>query len=195
MSAIRDFITRFTPLRQQDWETIAPFWEPMVVAKGEHLLQPGQVCRDLYFLEDGLIRFFFMHEGEERTRYFLQEHYVFTEQNSFRLEKPSTEGIMALTTARVWRMRRADAYALLGMPAWSTFVRALLQELQALTEAQMTEMLTQTAEQRYRRMMEEEPELLRVVPLQHLASYLNIAPPSLSRIRKKFASEQRTSPR
>lgn len=195
MSAIRDFITRFTPLRPQDWEVIVPFWEPMFVAKGEHLLQPGQVCRDLYFLEDGLVRFYYVHEGEERTRYFLQEHYVFTEQNSFRQEKPSTEGIMALTSARIWRMRRADSYTLLDVPAWSTFVRELLQELQALTEAQMTEILTQTAEQRYRRMVDEEPALLRAVPLQHLASYLNIAPQSLSRIRKKFASEERTSPR
>ena len=195
MTPLRAFIARFTALRPEDWEQIAPHWEEVQLSPGQSLLEPGQVCRHLYFLEEGLIRFYYVHDGEERNRYFLHEAYVFTEQTSFRQEIPSTEGIAAISAARVLRMSRAQAYALLALPAWNTFVRELVQELQSLTEQQMTEMMTMTAEARYRRMLEEESALMRQLPLVHLASYLGIAPPSLSRIRKKIMQDARTSPR
>lgn len=172
-----------------------PHWEEMQLSPRQSLLEPGQVCRHLYFLEEGLIRFYYVHDGEERNRYFLHEAYVFTEQTSFRQEIPSTEGIAAISAARVLRMSRTQAYALLALPAWNTFVRELVQELQSLTEQQMTEMMTLTAEARYRRMLEGEPALMRQLPLVHLASYLGIAPPSLSRIRKKIMQDARSSPR
>jgi hypothetical protein len=55
----------------------------------------------------------------------------------------------------------------------------------------LEEIQTETAENRYQKMLVEEPELVQRIPLKHLASYFGIAPQSLSRIRKKLATAER----
>jgi len=71
---------------------------------------------------------------------------------------------------------------------WSEFVRKLIQEVQYFTEQILEEMQSNTAEERYIKMMEENDSILTNVSLKHIASYLGIAPQSLSRIRKKYPS-------
>ena len=72
----------------------------------------------------------------------------------------------------------------------STFTRKLVQEVQFYTEQILVEIQNDTAEQRYLKMIEEQSILLQKVPLKHLATYLGIAPQSLSRIRKKFFEQR-----
>ncbi len=60
------------------------------------------------------------------------------------------------------------------------------------TDELLVASLNETAEQRYRRMLDEQPDRLQRIPLKHLASYLGIAPESLSRIRRKVAQRPRT---
>ena len=55
------------------------------------------------------------------------------------------------------------------------------------TEDILVETQTMTAEERYGRMLAERPTLLRDLPLKYLASYLGVAPQSLSRIRRRVA--------
>ena len=86
----------------------------------------------------------------------------------------------------MWQISRAEAYALLAVPAWATFVRRLTQEVQQYTENILEELQTETADTRYRRLLHDRPQLVQRVPLRHLASYLGIAPQSLSRIRRKL---------
>jgi CRP-like cAMP-binding protein len=60
------------------------------------------------------------------------------------------------------------------------------------TDELLVASLNETAEQRYRRMLDERPERLQRIPVKHLASYLGIAPESLSRIRRKVSRADRT---
>ncbi len=52
-------------------------------------------------------------------------------------------------------------------------------------QAQQIDILTKTAEERYKSLLEKQPHIIQRVPLKHIASYLGINPVSLSRIRKK----------
>lgn len=96
------------------------------------------------------------------------------------------EGIQAIEDCILWKMERTTAYQLLELKSWNAFVRTLIQEVQYFTEAVLTELQSETAENRYKRMLIESPELLQRIPLKYLASYFGIAPQSLSRIRKKI---------
>jgi len=89
-------------------------------------------------------------------------------------------------------MKREDAYKLLKIEAWSTFIREIIQEVQYNTETILEDLQNETAEERYSKMLEEKSVLLNRVSLKHLASYLGIAPQSLSRIRKKITQKKRT---
>ncbi len=70
-------------------------------------------------------------------------------------------------------------------------MRKLIQEVQYYTEEILQEIQTETAENRYIKLLESNPALLQRVPLKYLASYLGIAAQSLSRIRKKLAKQKR----
>jgi len=114
---------------------------------------------------------------------------MFTSQQSFNFQIPARESIIAVEESMVWKMKREDAFALLEMKSWSEFVRLLVQEVQHLTEEIMAEQKVETAETRYRKMLLENSDIVQKVPLKHLASFLGIAPQSLSRIRKNILLE------
>ncbi|MEM9025264.1 MAG: Crp/Fnr family transcriptional regulator, partial [Bacteroidota bacterium] len=157
--------------------------------KGTLLLEEGRTCRQLWFLESGFLRFFVNKDGEEATKFFTEPPYCFTSPRSFNTGAPAAESIEALEESVVWVLSRDDAYALLERPSWAAFVRHLTQEVQFFTEQILEELQTKTAEERYSRLVAEGSVLLQKVPLKHLASYLGIAPQSLSRIRKKLARQ------
>ncbi|MEL6592088.1 MAG: Crp/Fnr family transcriptional regulator [Bacteroidota bacterium] len=191
MHPVRQYIHRYVSLGEEDWQSIANKLTRRSVARSETLLQQGQVCRHLYFLETGLLRFLNWKDGRDITKYFTVAPYCFTSQRSFTMEIAANESIEALEDSIVWQMSKADSDALLQLPAWSEFVRKLVQEVQYYTDCILEELQNETAEARYRKMLQINDPLLQRVPIKHLASYLGIAPQSLSRIRKKIALAER----
>ena len=192
MLAFRKFIENYTPLSDADWATISACFQLKIVEKDAILLEEGKICRHLYFLESGLLRYFINKNGNEIIKFFTEAPYCFTSQVSFNAEKPATENIQALEKSVLWQATLKDVNDLLELKSWNTFVRKLIQEVQFYTEEILEELQTETAEQRYEKMLLNEPEFVQRVPLKHLASYLGIAPQSLSRIRKKIAEKSRT---
>ncbi len=192
MQSIKPFLQRYTALPESDWQAIAACFSQRILPKGALLLEEGKICKHLYFIESGLLRFFTWKDGADITKFFTEAPYLFTSQQSFTNLTPARESIEALEDSLLWQMSYEDANRLLALSSWNTFVRKLIQEVQYLTEEILSEIQTETAETRYRKMMAENPELLQRVPLRHLASYLGIAPQSLSRIRKNLLPGKRT---
>ena len=91
----------------------------------------------------------------------------------------------------VWEMSKTNAFDLLKYANWSAFIRKLIQEVQFYTEEILIDIQNHSAEERYIRMVEENNHILTNAPLKDIASYLGIAPQSLSRIRKKYWSKNR----
>ncbi|MEO1714918.1 MAG: Crp/Fnr family transcriptional regulator, partial [Bacteroidota bacterium] len=131
-------------------------------------------------------RYYVEREDTERNKFFTVAPYCFTSQRSFNEQIPATEYIASIEPCDLYRMPQKTAIELLKLPAWNTFVRKLTQEVQFYTENILEELQNQTAEERYRQLLEQESALIQRLPLKHLASYLGIAPQSLSRIRKKI---------
>ncbi|MEL7222747.1 MAG: hypothetical protein AAGJ93_15605 [Bacteroidota bacterium] len=99
---------------------------------------------------------------------------------------PAEDSIEVLQDAIVWEMDQSIAFDLLKYPNWSAFVRKLVQEVQYLTEQILEDIQNNTAEERYIKMMQSNDPILTNAPLKDIASFLGIAPQSLSRIRKKY---------
>jgi len=189
MNDFQTFITQYAPLTIHDWKQIEPCLKRRVIQPGELLLKEGQVCRNLWFLESGFLRYFVLKGADDVTKFFTNPPYCFTSQRSFNEQIPSRENIEALEESVIWEMSRADTYRLRELKNWALFARKLTQEVQFFTEEILEELQYETAENRYRKMLETGSPLLQKVPLKHLASYLGIAPQSLSRIRKKIMLE------
>ncbi len=193
MNIARDFLRNYSTVTDQEWAAIESLFEPVVYQRNKMILEIGQVCRYFYLFEEGLLRFFYMVEGEDVTKTFTLAPYVFTSRASFRKQEPSQEGIQALERTVVRRIRFADYPLLEKHDCWRTFMRKIQYEIQEFSDALLLETKTMTAEARYIKLLDDYPaDLIQKIPLNYLASFLGIAPQSLSRIRKKM-HEQRNS--
>jgi CRP-like cAMP-binding protein len=190
MHPFRQFIHNYTPFSNEDWAIVETHLVRMEVKKETILLQEGKICRHLYFLESGLLRFFILRNGNDVTKYFTDIPYCFTSIKSFEPQKPATESIETLEDTVLWAMTFESVQSLQNLPCWNTFSRKLVQEVQTYTDEILEDMQTETAENRYKKMLLGNDPLLQRVPLKHIASYLGIAPQSLSRIRKSVLTKR-----
>jgi CRP-like cAMP-binding protein len=190
MHPFRQFIQQYTPLSNADWASVESYLVRMEVKKETILLEEGKICRHLYFLESGLLRFFILKNGNDITKYFTDIPYCFTSIKSFDAQIPATESIETLEDTVLWAITSDNVKRLFNLPAWNTFTRKLIQEVQTYTDEILEDMQTETAENRYKKMLFENDPLLQRVPLKHIASYLGIAPQSLSRIRKTVLAKR-----
>lgn len=192
MHPFRSFMENYVSLPTKDWTVIEAKLHKKVYEKGALLLTEGEVCRHLYFLESGFLRYFVNKDGIEVTKFFTQAPYCFTAQRSFNQQTAATQSIQALEKSTVWQLNRTAAFDLFELKSWNEFIRLLVQEVQFYTEQILEDIQNNTAEHRYRRMLNNGSPLLDKVPLKYLASYLGIAPQSLSRIRKNLLAEKRS---
>lgn len=192
MIALRKFIEKYTNLTDADWQIIQQAFEKRVFKKDEFLLEEGKVCRYFYFLEEGLVRFFIVKNGEDISKIFTAAPNCFTSTTSFRSQKPSVEYIQAMEKSVVWQVSYSQVNKLAGLNSWNDFIRKFVHEVREFAEELLMEVRTETAEFRYEKIMQKYPDLILKIPLKHLASFLGIAPQSLSRIRKKLSQNSRS---
>ena len=186
------FMRRYTPFSASELKEVLSHWQPLSASVGQQLLCVGEVCRHVYFLHEGLMRYYYRNgdgDGEEVTKFFTEPPYVFAAQRSLNAAAPSVEGITAVTPSQLLVIELAEVERLYGIPAWGTFVRKLVAEVQYFTEEILLEAQSHTAEERYHKLLIERPGLLLQLSQKHVASYLGIAPQSLSRIRARVAAE------
>lgn len=186
MNALRTFIENYTDLPPEDWEAISVCFERKEFRKDELILAEGKVCRYFYFLEEGLVRFFIHHDGEDITSYFVDAPYCFTAKESFHDRVPARENIQALCNCVVWQTTLDKIQKLSKLNSWERFTRNFLHEVQGYIEQLMITNKILSAENRYLKLLAHHPDLTERIPLKYLAGFLGIAPQSLSRIRKKY---------
>ncbi len=178
---------QYVAVSKEDWSLISSKFYATNYKKGTLLLEEGTVCNHLSFLEKGLLRFFIWKHGETVTKFFTEAPYICTSQRSFNQREPAKENIEALEDSLVWQLSFKDQQELLRLEVWRVFADKITQEVQFFTENILEELQNETAENRYGLLLKQRPELVRRVPLKHLASYLGITQQSLSRIRRNIS--------
>lgn len=186
-AAFQRYIAERVPLTADQWAEIQARCYRLNFPMHHHLLEAGQVCTHLYFIESGLLRFYELVDGEEKTKFFTPPVQLFTSPASFLNQIPAQEFIQALLDSEVWAIPFAEVQELYTLvPTWGPFIRKVLLAVNRDTDALLSASKSQTAEARYLRLVEEEPFIVQNVSVKHLASYLGIAPESLSRIRRRL---------
>ncbi len=174
-----------TVLPEAAYAAFCAAWARVEVARGEEVLRPGAVCRYLWAVEQGLTRTYYLRpDGRDVTDWFSAEGSFAVSIVSFLTAAPDIRGIQALEASVLWRIsRRAleDLYA--QHPALERFGRVLMGEGIVQMQRRFDDLHFCTATGRYRRLMETAPHILQRAPLGAVASYLGMAPETLSRIR------------
>jgi CRP-like cAMP-binding protein len=154
--------------------------------KGERWLEAGQVCRHIGFLQSGLLRIYY-HDpaGNEVTCHFFTAGQFFSSHISYVSELPTRENIEALEDSEILQTEKSAMTQLAReIPAVQQYMQSEIDQLLVDMEARIQYLQTASAEQRYRTLLAEKPELFLAVPLQSLASFLGITPQHLSRLRR-----------
>ena len=137
-------------------------------------------------MERGGLRYFYTLEGEERTGQFFFEGEWYTDYDSFLDQKPSAQNIQALEPTRVWLMAKPDLYRLYEeRPVFEHFGRLMAEQAYRGSKARGAALLNQTPAERYARLLRERPQLVQRVSQRLIATYLDIKPESLRRIRTR----------
>ena len=158
-----------------------------LVKKNAVLLQSGQICRNLYFVNSGCLRIFNRdNEGGEHNILFCPEDWWAADIASFSTRKPAFYTISALEDTEVLYFSRDTLEQLyLEIPKLERFFRILSQNGFYLYQQRVTSNLSKTAEERYELFHQQYPKLEQRIAQKHIASYLGITPVFLSMIRKR----------
>jgi CRP-like cAMP-binding protein len=177
------------PIPEAEQALILAAWQPRTVAEGETLLASGHICRERFFIEEGILRIMVQQaSGKEVTHFFLKEGQFCTILRSFENQVPAAESIQSACAARVRSITRARLEALCQqLPYLRVYLSQITQ--QALLEKIQTRnaYLGLDSTTRYQQFLRQQPDIARRVPLADVASYLGITPQSLSRIRKNIS--------
>ncbi len=186
-SGATDFLSLVSLLSQPESEAenlLASKLYEKKYRKGELILETGQVCKRIYFVDSGLVKTFFYTDTREFIMRFFPEGHMFTVLDSFLLQQPSVYSVLALEDTIVTCLNYDDLEMLCSRyHSMETFYRKLL----SLAAVHMMDRIGGTLEEKaliaYRRFLKEHGSLLQRISLADLASYLGITQVSLSRIR------------
>lgn len=185
---IVNFVQKILPMPSEDLDVFLSLARPYQCHKGDLFLREGEICKRLLFVEKGLLRYYLEHEGVDYTKDFAVDHQnpFCTAFTSFMRQIPSEIGIQAEENISGWVWQAADILPLFQEhPQWIHFVKLMLERLYFRKERKELQIIKCSATERYQHFLKEFPGLWQRIPQYHIASYLGIAPESLSRIRKK----------
>lgn len=183
-------ITQLHPqLTPQEWTYLSSITTQKEYSKKDYIIQYGSLQQHLYFVTQGLVRGFYINEkGEEITIRFAQENGYVTHYTALLSQQPSQYYFQCLEPTKVLQLQFAgiqEGYHL--HKGLERFGRLIAEQILKGQQKRIEGFQFLTAEARYLQFVEEYPQLFNRVSLSHLASYLGIQRPSLSRIRKKLA--------
>ena len=186
------YIHRVLPVSLVEANQILTFYTSEVLSAKTSLLQPGRVCEAVYFVESGFARSFtFDSEGNEITTELYGVGDYANDFISFFRRTPAMEAFETMSECVVWKITYDDVQtAFHGMPTFREYGRLLLIQNYARLKTRTLSMIQLNAEQRYAKLINENPSVFQHVPLNNISYYLGITDSSLSRIRKNFSKQK-----
>jgi CRP/FNR family transcriptional regulator, anaerobic regulatory protein len=157
------------------------------IKRKEYLLREGETCRKLYFIEKGLLRSCYTHEGLEICAWFGKERELFTEIKSFFNQQPTTENIQALEPSIVHSINYNSLQNIYDtFPTFNINMRVLTEQNNIFSEQKLVALRLKRANERYNWLKDNFPELILRVSAKYLASYLGITEVTLSVIKSSY---------
>lgn len=162
----------------------APLLSTREVAKGACLHPVGALGRDLFLVQQGLLRSYYWADGRDVTAHFAMEHGLIGAADSLIRGRPSRYAIEALEDSHCLVLAYPELEAFLeAHPQWEHVARKISQYLYMDLVERFEGLLFLSAKERYAHLLDRYPGLEQRVNLGHIASYLGIAPETLSRVR------------
>ncbi|MEM8893793.1 MAG: Crp/Fnr family transcriptional regulator [Bacteroidota bacterium] len=177
------------PFSDEEWSAFTELLEVRRLKKGEHLIRAGEMENYLYWMIDGVIRGYYLRDGEELVAGFSFDFSLSGAYDSFISRNPTNVFVQAISDATLVCLHRDKLESLYDrFKSFERYGRLNLEEMFLKKAQHEIAVLSYSAEERLQRLMRDSPGIFQLVPLKHLASYLGMKPETLSRLRSKLRS-------
>jgi CRP-like cAMP-binding protein len=183
-----DIISRDLSISQKDMEYCKTCFEQVSFPKNYIVEEEGKIPEHLYFIVSGFMRLFHYHEnGNEVTTHINCPPGFIASYSGFINQTKTNDSLECITECDLLRITKPNLDLLtLNSPVFKDFSISVFQQSLAYNEKRSMELATLSADQRYKKLLEDHPDIVRHVPVQYIASFLGMKPESLSRIRRQM---------
>ena len=186
----RQNLEAFVIFSEEEWMLFSEHLYLRNIKKRDPFISQGSVCHEVGFIFSGSFRFFFLKEGVELSNFFSFKGELVSSYNSFLRREPSLLNIQAMEDSVVICFSYSALQQLSNNPKTAfimeRFGRMVAEYIICCYEERMISFISQNPEERYRQLLQKQPDLVQRIPQHYVANYLGITPVSLSRIRKRL---------
>lgn len=189
---LKDYLSQHFRLSQEILEDLDNSGKRSVFSKGEIILNPGNLSKNVFFVEEGLIKMFYHKEDRLITHFFLSENNLITRSENFyeipQKNEKSIYGLAAIenqTTVFQFPFSKIEKWSETSVEMNKVIQHILLDILKGFSN-RLNSIQFENAKERYIQLLSENPEIILRAPLGDIASYLGISQPTLSVMRSQL---------
>lgn len=180
----RELARKYSTMTHEELDVLESLLVPIKYGKGEKILQEGEICRNISYIERGLIRQFYFKNGKEVTEHLGVDRSIFMCIESLFKEEPTRLQVEALEPTLVYALPKArlEAAAMRNVNIQMLY-RKILEESLIQSQIHADLVRFESAPNRYKRLCDLNPQVVLRAPLTYIANYLQMTPETLSRSR------------
>jgi len=183
-------VKKMVPLEDEAWNAFKDQLTYRKLKKNELLWDIGEVCRDVGFITRGVMRYFFYRGDHEVTGQFFFEDTFVTVYSSIITGKSTETAFQALEEVELLMISKDSLYKLFDeYKSWERFGRLMAEHTVVVMQRVRADLTSSTPKEKYLQLIKERPRVLERVPLQLIASYLDMTPEHLSRVRREITEK------
>lgn len=183
----RELARKYSTMTHDELDILENILVPMKFAKGQMILSEGEICKHIYYIEKGLVRQFYFKKSKEVTEHMAVEGNIVMCIESLFKEEPTSLQVEALEPVLIYALPKArlEEVALHNVNIQILY-RKILEESLILSQIHADLLRFETAQDRYRKMCKLATQVTLRAPLVYIASYLQMTPETLSRVRSNI---------
>lgn len=180
----RELARKYSTMTHDELDILEDVLVPMKFAKGQLILREGEISKYLYYIDKGLVRQFYFKNGKEVTEHMAVEGSIVMCIESLFKEEPTRLQAEAIEPVHIYALpkKRLEEVALHNVNIQLLY-RKILEESLIFSQIHADLVRFETAKDRYQRMCKMSPQITLRAPLVYIASYLQMTPETLSRVR------------
>ena len=180
----RELARKYSTMTHDELDALENILVPMTFPKGKKIISVGEVCKNIYYIHAGLIRQYYMKNNKEVTEHLGTDGSIFMSIQSLFEEIPTQQEIVALENTSVFALpKKTLEHVALHSNNIQILYRKILEESLILSQVHADLVRFETAHDRYVRFCKLMPQVALRAPLVYIASYLQMTPETLSRVR------------
>jgi CRP-like cAMP-binding protein len=183
-----ELFTKTMGMDEREFELFSSHFSEISLRKKDYYLKEGNITNAKAYVKKGCSRTFVVDgNGKEHILFFAFEDWWLADFESYHSGNPGKQYVQALEDMELLVISKQDFTRLeTEIPKMRLWYEVKQRKMNVAMINRLSEVKSGTCEERYSRLLDKHPEIFQRVPLQYIASYLDIEPQSLSRLRRRI---------